>query len=253
MGRKQATAKHTLKPSDWNTTTDSEALMNFLREALWRGDWQRKPSPRRATTFLAAIKRKFALLAVALVRRLAPTAPLSSDDLLSMQKRLALIEWNNDSDYPHLQVETPGAPKHENVIWGLPDEIDDLLDFPPASWDELQWVSDADGPEAAGNIEYDLRQTNQAAEVCALAWEIFNNPFKPAKLEVGVKSKLAEVAYPLALEMYRSRDFSLMPQLGKVLQNLGCKQDTVLAHCGAPHPHYKGCWAVDLVLGVSQP
>jgi hypothetical protein len=50
--------------------------------------------------------------------------------------------------------------------------------------------------------------------------------------------------------MYESRDFSPMPILADALQDAGCDNDTILAHCrDEQHTHVRGCWVVDLVLG----
>jgi hypothetical protein len=49
--------------------------------------------------------------------------------------------------------------------------------------------------------------------------------------------------------MYESRDFSAMPILADALQDAGCEDESILAHCRGPGPHVRGCWVVDLVLG----
>jgi hypothetical protein len=53
----------------------------------------------------------------------------------------------------------------------------------------------------------------------------------------------------LARQMYESRDFSAMPILADALQDAGCENADVLAHCRGPGPHVRGCWVVDLLLG----
>ena len=50
--------------------------------------------------------------------------------------------------------------------------------------------------------------------------------------------------------VYESRDFSAMPILADALQDAGCDNDDVLNHCRGPGPHVRGCWVVDLVLGM---
>jgi hypothetical protein len=59
-------------------------------------------------------------------------------------------------------------------------------------------------------------------------------------------------AVALATQMYDSRDFSIMPILADALQDAGCDNDDILAHCRDPQgTHVRGCWVVDLVLGKS--
>ena len=40
-----------------------------------------------------------------------------------------------------------------------------------------------------------------------------------------------------------------MPILADALQDAGCDDEAVLAHCRGAGPHVRGCWVVDLVLG----
>ena len=49
----------------------------------------------------------------------------------------------------------------------------------------------------------------------------------------------------------KSRDFSPMPILADALQDAGCDNEAVLAHCRGDGPHVRGCWVVDLILGQS--
>ena len=67
------------------------------------------------------------------------------------------------------------------------------------------------------------------------------NPFDP--------SWRTEAAVALARGMYESRDFAPMPVLADALDDAGCADADILAHCRGPGPHVRGCWVVDLVLG----
>lgn len=55
----------------------------------------------------------------------------------------------------------------------------------------------------------------------------------------------------LARQTYESRDFAPMPILGDALQDAGCDNEDILAHCRGAGPHVRGCWVADLVLGKS--
>jgi hypothetical protein len=59
-----------------------------------------------------------------------------------------------------------------------------------------------------------------------------------------------DTAVSLARTMYDSREFSAMPILADAIQDTGCDDEVILAHCRhATHPHVRGCWVLDLVLG----
>jgi FHA domain-containing protein len=43
--------------------------------------------------------------------------------------------------------------------------------------------------------------------------------------------------------------FADLPILHDALLDAGCDDPDILDHCRAPHPHVRGCWALDLLLG----
>ena len=75
---------------------------------------------------------------------------------------------------------------------------------------------------------------------------IFGNPFRPVTFYPEWRT---DTAVSLARTMYESRDFSAMPILADALQDAGCDNDDVLAHCrDTARVHVRGCWVVDRVL-----
>ena len=50
------------------------------------------------------------------------------------------------------------------------------------------------------------------------------------------------------LSLEPGRDVIELPILGDVLQDAGCTDAELVAHCYAPGEHGDGCWAVDRVL-----
>jgi hypothetical protein len=53
----------------------------------------------------------------------------------------------------------------------------------------------------------------------------------------------------LARGIYDERAFDLMPILGDALEDAGCSDADLLAHCRSTAEHVRGCWAVDALLG----
>ncbi len=86
----------------------------------------------------------------------------------------------------------------------------------------------------------------QHASAVAVVREIVGNPFRPP---LFLRDWQTATAVALAAQMYESRDFSAMPILADALQDAGCDDEHVLAHCRGEGPHVRGCWVADLVLG----
>ena len=59
----------------------------------------------------------------------------------------------------------------------------------------------------------------------------------------GAVSKLAQV-------IYDEDRFGDLPILADALEEAGCTHAELLAHCRGRQAHYRGCWVVDLVLGL---
>ena len=53
---------------------------------------------------------------------------------------------------------------------------------------------------------------------------------------------------PLAQSLYADRAFDRLPILADALEEAGCTDADILAHCRGPGPHVRGCWVVDLIL-----
>jgi hypothetical protein len=55
----------------------------------------------------------------------------------------------------------------------------------------------------------------------------------------------------LAAAIYEERRFGNLPILADALEDAGCSDAAILAHCRTPGEHVRGCWVVDLLLGKS--
>ncbi len=78
--------------------------------------------------------------------------------------------------------------------------------------------------------------------------EIFGNPFAPKTDVVGYG--LGPVL-ELAEEIYAKKSFERMPELAGMLASTGIKDVTFVKHFHSAKPHFRGCWALDLLLGKS--
>ena len=88
--------------------------------------------------------------------------------------------------------------------------------------------------------------TDPVAPLTTLLRCIFGNPFRPVAFAPHWRS---ETAVSLATGIYDERAFDRLPILADALEEAGCDNADVLAHCRGDGPHARGCWVVDGVLG----
>jgi hypothetical protein len=84
---------------------------------------------------------------------------------------------------------------------------------------------------------------------CTFLREIMGNPFRPVSFDPSWLTWHDGLLGSMARRMYDSRDFSDMPILADALEEAGCDNTDILAHCREPGEHVRGCWVVDLLLG----
>src|SRR5262249_36749153 len=85
-----------------------------------------------------------------------------------------------------------------------------------------------------------VAQTTILHDVC--------NPFRP--VTIG-PPPLTPTVVTLAQSIYEERSFDSLPILADALEEAGCTDADILAHCRGPGPHVRGCWVVDAILGKS--
>jgi hypothetical protein len=86
----------------------------------------------------------------------------------------------------------------------------------------------------------------ERAAQCGLLREVVGNPFRPVTLDPAWRTS---TVVAIARQVYESRDFSAMPILADALEDAGCQDRGVLAHCREAGEHARGCWVADLLLG----
>ena len=84
---------------------------------------------------------------------------------------------------------------------------------------------------------------------CNLLRDIFGNPFRPSTVETRW---FTSTSTSIAKGIYADRVFDRLPILGDALEEAGCTDAEILAHCRGPGPHVRGCWVVDLLLAAKR-
>jgi hypothetical protein len=84
---------------------------------------------------------------------------------------------------------------------------------------------------------------------CAIIHDIFGNPFHSPALDPSWLSWNNGTVAKLARAIFDERAFDRLPILADALEDAGCHDTGILAHCRGTGEHVRGCWAVDLLLG----
>lgn len=106
------------------------------------------------------------------------------------------------------------------------------------------------GPLDAARVARMLLGDRQGerAEQADLVREVFGNPFRPVTIDPNWRTS---TIVGLATGIYVDRAFDRLSILADALEDAGCDQPDILAHCRADGEHARGCWVIDAVLGKS--
>ena len=105
------------------------------------------------------------------------------------------------------------------------------------------YTGDAEKSAAAADTE---RQ-----ELAAVVRDIFVNPFHPLPaIDRVVLAWNSGAVVQLARDIYEGRSFDRLTELGRMLEQAGCRDRDVVGHCHEEgQVHVRGCWLIDFLLG----
>jgi hypothetical protein len=121
-----------------------------------------------------------------------------------------------------------------------------------ATWAELQELQRVRGERREDSGPEEVRAAGERAgravrrEQADLLRHLVGNPFHPVNLD---PSWLTPGVVNVADAVYESRAFDRLPVLADALEQAGCTNLDILAHCRQPGEHVRGCWVVDQLLG----
>jgi hypothetical protein len=114
-------------------------------------------------------------------------------------------------------------------------------------------------PGLPGKLAYDsLREAltvaarhGDPAELCDLVREVVGDPLHPPMWNPDWLRWHDGCVEKIVRSIFRGQRFAEMPILGDALEDAGCADAAVLAHCRQARNHARGCWVVDHLLGRS--
>jgi hypothetical protein len=89
---------------------------------------------------------------------------------------------------------------------------------------------------------------DEPAAQAAIVRDVLGNPFRKPKPKIKSAWR-TDTVMTLAKQIYGSEEVSAMPILADALQDAGCDNDDILAHCRDTNQvHVRGCWVLDLLF-----
>jgi hypothetical protein len=79
--------------------------------------------------------------------------------------------------------------------------------------------------------------------------DLVGNPFRPIHSIPAWRTWNDGAICKIAQAIFEGRYFDRLPILADALEDAGCDNADILAHCRGPNEHVRGCWVVDLILG----
>jgi hypothetical protein len=89
-------------------------------------------------------------------------------------------------------------------------------------------------------------QMPEDAAQMAIFRDLFGNPFRTMAADPCWRSTNV---VGITQGIYDDHAFDRLPVVADALEESGCTNAELLAHCRGPGPHARGCWVVDLLLG----
>jgi hypothetical protein len=86
------------------------------------------------------------------------------------------------------------------------------------------------------------------AALLPLVRDVLGNPYRPVKPEASWLAWNDGTVVKMAQAIYDDGRFDRMPLLADALEESGCAEPGILAHCRAAAPHVRGCWVIDFIL-----
>jgi hypothetical protein len=81
-------------------------------------------------------------------------------------------------------------------------------------------------------------------------FDIFGSLTGPGNVDPAWLTWNSSTVAKMAAAIYADREWSILPLLADALEDAGCGNRDLQEHLRGPGPHVRGCWALDLLLGL---
>ena len=203
--------------------------------------WFQAADPRPMLEYLRgkASDRKLRLFACAYCRAVRDIQHLSPGSAVTVAERYA-DGLASDQDLASERRRWACSPEERGPV--APSAYD-------GAWEAVDWLTILerwrDDPDSYITVPADAVLKRSVL----LLRDIFGNPFRPTAVDPAWLAWNAGIIVSLAQAFYDDRAFDQLPILADALEEGGCTNAEILAHCREPGEHARGCGVVDPLLG----
>jgi hypothetical protein len=215
----------------WTTSHDPYAMFHLCKRFM-------RQHPRKARLFVVACCRRiWHLLTDERSRAAVITAAMYADALVGEDQLVAAEQAGR------------AACEEARIVKGEVD-VFAALSAQTAAADSAALEADCNiYAFAAAGDTIDQPGPEKAAQADLLRCVLGPPPFRHVAIDPSVLRWNDYTVVRLAEPMYLKGVFDHMAVLGDALEEAGCNDARILAHCRQSSPHTRGCWVVDLLTG----
>ncbi len=215
-----------MSETEWLETTDVAAMLEFARGRM---------SDRKLRLFAAACCHQIWDLLIDERSRSAVTVAEAYADGLASREKLDQVA-----------ADAERAVEHVEGVYLTHGEVEEEYPLVVAAQAAVYVATGPWLPRAAELAAFAFGGHTDGLTQAAILRDIVGYPPRPRISETGW---LTSDVVALAGGIYQDRAFDRLPILADALEDAGCGDPSVLAHCRDDAPHVRGCWVIDLLLG----
>jgi hypothetical protein len=209
---------------DWRACQLPELLLQYL---LRRG---RQVSPRKCRLLICATAR----------RHWDRIPDGRSREVVAVAERFA----DGLADDAERQAAEAEARAVSNAFWATGARTE-------AGWSELPAAAIQPTVSLGAHLMWLPSLVEPLPRESALFRDVVGDPFRPVRLDPLWLTWNDRTVPQLAHTIYEGRAFERLLVLADALEDAGCDNADLLGHLRGEGEHVRGCWAVDLLLGLS--
>lgn len=236
----------------WLASTDPDQMLHFLGDGA---------SARKLRLFALACCRRIWHLLTEKCRTAVEVAEAHFDGGVSKEQLATARKGIRDS-FASL-IRAPGRGAQVTATYVVLSAVSTSISRSPASIANVVARGARQAVEsvitlAPGALAYDSADFQasidalvraEAVKQSDLLRELFGNPFRPIALDPQWSAWENQTIVKIAQRIVDERAFANLPVIADALEEAGCTNADLLAHCRAAGSHFRGCWAIDSLLG----